>query len=120
MSAFSEGAREIMQEGVGAGMGGGAPSVAQQPGEPLRVSRGFARATEGSGQIGQLDQSVTVTLEGGEQIQVDQSNVESKLDNIERAIKNIDSDVTVKEQDLARGVTSAEKTFTQRRDRDDN
>ena len=120
MSAFSEGAREIMQEGVGAGMGGGAPSVAQQPGEPLRVSREFARATEGSGRIGQLDQTVTVTLEGGEQIEVDQSNVESKLDNIERAIKNIDSDVTVKEQDLARGVTSSEKTFIQRRDRDDN
>jgi len=90
-------------------------------GEPARISPEFARATGGEGiQTSPSEQTATVTLESGEQIQVDQSNVEQKLDNIEAAIKNIDTSTTISEQDLARSNNSAEETFDLRRNRDNN
>jgi hypothetical protein len=46
--------------------------------------------------------------------------VSSKLDEVVRELKNLDLNVSLNEQDLARGVNSAEATFGNRRDRDNN
>jgi hypothetical protein len=54
--------------------------------------------------------------EGGEQA----DEVSSKLDEVVRELQNLDLNVSLNEQDLARGVNSAEATFGNRRDRDNN
>jgi hypothetical protein len=46
--------------------------------------------------------------------------VSSKLDEVVRELQNLDLNVSLNEQDLARSNNSAEKTFDNRRDRDNN
>lgn len=50
----------------------------------------------------------------------DTGEVTSKLDEVVRELQNLDVSPTLNEQDLARSNNSAEKTFDNRRDRDNN
>lgn len=57
--------------------------------------------------------------EAGDGVEV-ADEVSSKLDEVVRELKNLDLNVSLNEQDLARGVNSAEATFGNRTDRDNN
>lgn len=87
-----------------------------------RVSPALTRATGKDTTLGSIEGTgtATVTLESGEQIQVDNSNLEQKLDELKGAIEDIDTSYTFDERSLSRGTDSADASFRQRMDRGDN